>query len=68
MDINKTLESLISQSPFVAAGIYIAKIFIQKHESAINKLLETFESEVKSCEARYEMVFKELMEIKDKIK
>lgn len=67
LEIPEALNSAIGQSPFALAGIYIARYFIRKHEQAVEKLVSTFEQEVKACEERYNVVFTELMKIKDKI-
>lgn len=66
-EFSEALTNALSQSPYAAAGVYIARFFIRRHEEAVQKLVSTFESEVKSCEARYNVVFAELMKIKDKI-
>jgi len=67
-DLEQTLVNLVSQAPLAGVGVYVAKMYMEKHEAAINKLVATFEAEIKACEGRYEMVFKELLNIKDKLK
>lgn len=68
MDIQTILQTLLMQSPLAAASLYIAHLFIKKHEEAVQKIVCTFEAEVKACEERYEMVFLELMKIKEQIR
>lgn len=63
--IPEAFMGLLSQSPLALAGVYVAHFFMKKHESAMAKLLTTFENEVKACDARYAQVFAELMKIKD---
>jgi len=58
---------LLEQSPLALTGFMIAKIYMEKHEKAIDKLVSTFENEVKVCEERYKIVFAELMKIKSEL-
>ncbi len=67
-DFSHTLETVITQCPLAGVALYAAKVYMEKHESAIQKLVSTFEAEVKACEARYSQVFEELMNLKAKIK
>lgn len=67
IELSDALNNAIGQSPYAAAGIYIARFFIRRHEEAVQKLVSTFEAEVKACEERYNVVFDELMKIKDKL-
>lgn len=68
MNIESISEQLITQAPFAGVGLYVAKLYMEKHEAAIQRLLTTFEKEVQACESRYQMVFDELMKLKDQIK
>lgn len=67
LTIQTAIIRLLEQSPLAFAGFMIAKIYMEKHETAIQKLVSTFENEVKACEERYKMVFAELMDIKRKL-
>jgi len=68
MNLETVTEQIVTQLPFAGAGLYIAKMYMEKHEAAVQKLLSTFEKEVQACEARYQMVFDELMKLKEKVK
>lgn len=64
----EVLWNMLSQSPLALAGIYVSHLFMSKHEKAMQKLIETFEKEVQACEARYQMVWEELMKLKERVK
>jgi len=68
MNLESVIEQLITQAPLAGTAVYVARMYMQKHETAIQKLIATFEGEVKACEARYGIVFAELMKLKDKLK
>lgn len=65
--MEEVLTKLLSDAPLALAAIYIARMYMQKHEQAMAKLVSVFEQEVKACEERYNMVFTELMKLKDKL-
>jgi hypothetical protein len=67
MNLDALVENLVTQAPLAGVGVYVAKLYMEKHEAAIQKLLATFEGEVRACEVRYQMVFDELMKLKDKL-
>lgn len=67
LDFEKLMEQFVIQFPIAGAGIYIAKLYMNKHEMAISKLISTFESEVKGCEERYNKILDEVMRLKEKL-
>lgn len=64
----QAFETFVAQAPLAGAAVYVAKIYMKKHEEAVNKLMTVFEAEIKACEGRYQMVFDELMKLKEKLK
>lgn len=68
MAFEQLVETIVAQAPLAGVGIYVARMYMEKHEQAVQKLVATFEGEVKACENRYQMVFDELMKLKDRIK
>ncbi len=64
-ELSQAFLNLIVQMPLAGVGLYIAQVFLKREEEKYNKLIATFETEIKSCEQRYSMVFQELMKIKD---
>jgi hypothetical protein len=67
IDFDSMVNAVVPQIPLVAAAIGVAKHYLTKHEELVQKLVSTFESEIKACEDRYAMVFSELMKLKDKV-
>jgi hypothetical protein len=67
-EMTSLIDQLIVQVPLAGVGLYVGLLFLNKYESTVNRLVQTFEAEVRACEERYKQVFDELMNLKEKVK
>lgn len=60
-------ELFIGPVSGLAISLWFGFQFLRRFEKTTERLLQTFEEELKSCNRRYEMVFAELMKMKDRM-
>ena len=61
------LSSLFVQLPLAGAAVWVAKLYMNKHEKSQKELVDAFRQEAKACHENYDRVFTELMRTKDTI-
>ena len=64
-ELKSIFKDFIVQFPLAGAAVWIAHVFMKKHEQVVEKLVSTFEAEIKTCDERFKYVLEEVMKIKD---
>ena len=57
-------ETLIGPASGLAISLFFSFQFLKEYKTATERLTKVFETELKSCNERYELIFNELMKLK----